>query len=117
MKAVADNITESWLCVDCGVNTAPGMPDGPTVRVQLALGGKSPQSVGSDAEVYMVKRGIWIKAGMGRDHGWCGCLCIGCLEDRLGRKLEPKDFVPDHPFNRMPGTPRLLDRRTSKWTP
>ena len=26
-----------------------------------------------------------------------GCLCIGCLEKRIGRKLKPKDF-PDHPL-------------------
>jgi hypothetical protein len=38
MKQVADNITESWLCVDCGVNTAPGVPDGPTTRAKLAQG-------------------------------------------------------------------------------
>jgi len=38
-KKVADNITESWLCVDCGVNTAPGIPDGPTTRIEMALKG------------------------------------------------------------------------------
>jgi hypothetical protein len=40
-----------------------------------------------------------------------GCLCIGCLEKRIGRRPKPKDFDPDHPFNEMPTTPRLLDRR------
>jgi hypothetical protein len=30
---------------------------------------------------------------------------------RLGRKLRPKDFLRDHPFNDWPGTPRLLKRR------
>jgi hypothetical protein len=39
-----------------------------------------------------------------------GCLCIGCLEKRIGRRLKPKDFT-DHPFNQLPGTPRLLNRR------
>jgi hypothetical protein len=40
-------------------------------------------------------------------------LCIGCLEKRLGRRLKPKDFQRDHPFNayHMPCTPRLRDRR------
>jgi hypothetical protein len=44
-----------------------------------------------------------------------GCLCIGCLEKRLGRKLRPKDFQRDHPFNRpnVPGTPRLMKREPS----
>ena len=42
-----------------------------------------------------------------------GCLCIGCLEKRIGRKLKPKDFLRGHPFNRpqLPGTKRLLERR------
>jgi len=43
--------------------------------------------------------------------GWGGCLCIGCLEKRIGRRLKPKDFLRDHPFNLMPGTQRLLERR------
>jgi len=39
-----------------------------------------------------------------------GCLCIGCLENRIGRKLKPRDFTR-HTFNDMPGTDRLLERR------
>ena len=35
-KAVQDNIVESWLCVDCGVNTAPGCLSGPELRIALA---------------------------------------------------------------------------------
>ena len=27
-----------------------------------------------------------------------GCLCVGCLEKQLGRKLKPKDFKRDHGF-------------------
>jgi hypothetical protein len=105
-----DNITESWLCIDCGVNTAPGIPDGPTMRAQLALTGKSDTSIGTDSEVYMVREFIWAKAGM---KAFGGCLCIGCLEKRLGRKLKPSDFQADHVFNerRIRGTPRLRDRR------
>jgi hypothetical protein len=30
-KKIDDAIVESWLCVDCGVNTAPGVPNGATV--------------------------------------------------------------------------------------
>ena len=42
-----------------------------------------------------------------------GCLCIGCLEKRIGRRLKPKDFLRGDPFNDdlLPGTPRLLKRR------
>ena len=41
-----------------------------------------------------------------------GCLCIGCLERRIGRKLKPKDFERNHPFNNsgLLCTERLRDR-------
>jgi hypothetical protein len=102
-----DNVTESWLCVDCGFNTAPGFPDGPTMRAQLAVTGKSDTYIDTDTEIYFVREVIWAKAGM---KTWGGCLCIGCLEKRLGRRLRRKDFRGD-PFTRFPCTPRLRDRR------
>jgi len=118
-KKVADNITESWLCVDCGVNTAPGIPDGPTTRIEMALKGTAKSRLGPDSEVYTVWPKLWKKAGM---KPWDGCLCIGCLEKRLGRKLKHSDFDPSDPFNQEPvcskGTERLLDRRRNhKWEP
>jgi hypothetical protein len=114
-----DNITESWLCVDCGVNTAPGIPDGPTLRLHLNLFGTSETRITSNSEIYVVRNRIWQQAGM-RPFG--GCLCIGCLEKRIGRKLTHKDFEPNHPFNTgkvgARGTARLLDRRRNhKWQP
>ena len=36
-----DSVTESWLCVDCGINTAPGIPDGPTTRREIEAKGES----------------------------------------------------------------------------
>jgi hypothetical protein len=62
------------------------------------------------SEVYTVRNTVWKQAGM---EGWGGCLCIGCLEKRIGRQLTPKDFDPKHAFNtdEMPGTVRLLSRR------
>jgi hypothetical protein len=38
---------------------------------------------------------------------WCegdciGMLCIACVEDRLGRQLEPADFKPNAPANELP---------------
>jgi hypothetical protein len=51
-----------------------------------------------------VRDHVWKKAGM---EPFGGCLCIGCLERRLGRKLKPKDFT-GHVFNGMPGSARLL---------
>jgi hypothetical protein len=37
------------------------------------------------SEVYTVHDAVWTAAGM---EPFGGCLCIGCLEQRLGRKLK-----------------------------
>jgi hypothetical protein len=49
------------------------------------------QTVDNWSEVYTVKPAVWKAAGMGEMDG---CLCIGCVEKRLGRALTPKDFPP-----------------------
>jgi hypothetical protein len=109
-KACKDNIVESWLCIDCGVNTHPGSPSGPEVRIDLALRGACTYAFDHCCEVYTVKRELWEKVGM---KPWGGCLCVGCLEERLGRQLRPKDFAHDDGkvWARLPCTDRLLDRR------
>jgi hypothetical protein len=68
------------------------------------------QTLDTSSEVYTVRDAIWAIAGV-KPFG--GCLCIGCLEARLGRELEPKDFLCGHEFNdpHLPGTIRLLERR------
>jgi hypothetical protein len=98
---------ESWLCVDCGRNTAPGMPDRKQVDLATAIYGKTEARFGHDTEVYTLCDEIWKKTGM---EPMGGCLCIGCVEKRIGRRLRPRDFA-DHEFNSMPGTSRLLQRR------
>lgn len=63
-------------------------------------------------EYYMVHDGIW-KAANGAI-----MLCIGCLEERLNRKLTIRDFT-DAPVNRLNfGTKsaRLIDRLTNRKT-
>jgi hypothetical protein len=45
-------------------------------------------------EYYMVHNALWLKAHPARD----GKLCIGCLEQRLGRRLKADDFT-DAPIN------------------
>jgi hypothetical protein len=108
-----DNITESWLCVDCGVNTHPGTLPGDAVRREIKAKGQHDIHVGPDSEVYMVRPAIWEKAGM---EPMGGCLCIGCIERRLGRQLRRTDFDWKHPFNDLPGTDRLMERRyTKRW--
>jgi hypothetical protein len=106
-------LPESWNCVDCGVNTAPGCLN--RAEMEKALGGgviRKQQGVeityDDRSEVYTVRDAIWKQAGM---DAMGGCVCVGCLEKRLGRNLRPKDFQRGHPFNRMPGTARLLNRR------
>src|SRR5262249_32663459 len=109
-KAVDDNVVESWLCVDCGANTAPGCLSGPEIRLALALNGEAPQSYDNRTEIYHVKDPVWEAAGM---RAWNGCLCVGCIERRLGRRLRPKDFATHdrRVFALLPSTDRLLDRR------
>jgi hypothetical protein len=45
---------------------------------------------GVPTEYYMIKDSLWRKVGM-KPNG--GCLCVGCIESRLGRKLKAKDFT------------------------
>jgi hypothetical protein len=67
------------------------------------------QQIDDKSEVYTVRDAVWQQAGMA---AMGGCLCIGCLEKRLGRQLKPKDFLRGHAFNSVPTrTPRLLKRR------
>ena len=85
-------IPESWCCVDCGAAiTNLAGKDTPVYR----------------PEAYTVRNTVWKAAGMER---MGGCLCVGCLEKRLGRRLRPKDFTR-HALNTMPGTDRLIERR------
>ena len=65
------------------------------------------QTINSWSEVYTVKPAVWKAAGM---EPMDGCLCIGCLEQRLGRTLTARDF-PSHPLNTVHGKERLLSRR------
>jgi len=111
---------ESWTCIDCGINTAPGVPTriemerryraSAAAKLLSATGEAPPLATlcpDDTWEVYTVRDAVWKAADMAP---MGGCLCIGCLEKRLGRRLKPKDF-PRHSFNNMPGTARLIERR------
>jgi hypothetical protein len=110
-------MSESYLCIDCGFDTHPGNLNRAEAEREAARqqrAGKRkwgiPVTIDSRSETYFVHNHIWKAAGM-TPGGWDGCLCIGCLERRIGRELKPHDFA-DHVFNQhYPGTPRLLERQ------
>jgi hypothetical protein len=63
-------------------------------------------------EFYMLRDAVWLAANPKGD----GMLCIGCVEERLNRRLCPADFI-DAPVNRsadplfpMANSRRLLSR-------
>jgi hypothetical protein len=101
--------SEHHNCVDCGVNTAPGLPPRELAEYLVNLDGKVPMMLTSDSEMFIVHEHIWEKAGM---EPWGGCPCVGCLERRIGRRLKPRDFVRDHPFHypELPRSERLSQR-------
>jgi hypothetical protein len=107
-KSAKGKAPESWLCVDCGINTAPGLPNRKEVELEIAIKGVAKCCYTWDAtEVYTVKDKIWKRTGLGPKDG---CLCIGCLEKRIGRRLKPKDF-DEHVLNEMPASERLCKRQ------
>jgi len=62
-----DNTCEPFICMDCSVNT-------------LHIN-----------EYYMLEDDSWYGAMSAQDPE--GMLCIGCVENRLGRNLRPADFA------------------------
>jgi hypothetical protein len=99
---------EIWACIYCGTNTAPGLLNRQQLDQALATHSDDQGVEMTIDERSAVKSTVWEAAGM---ELMGGCLCIGCLEKRLGRILTAEDFVSDHPFNSMPGTKLLLARR------
>lgn len=73
-----------FLCIDCGVDT------------------------GKICEFYFIKTELWLKIMATIK----GMLCIGCLENRLGRQLQKSDFT-DATINNprfVPKSQRLMMR-------
>jgi hypothetical protein len=83
----AGDRTDSYACVDCGMDTAPGIQSKERTEKALAAYGSIKWTVCENSEVYFVRSRVWEAANM---DGWGGCLCIGCLETRLGR--EPSGY-------------------------
>jgi hypothetical protein len=105
---------ESWRCLDCGKNTAPGALDRRQAERQAdALGNrwfrgaKLKQAVSPNHECFTVYNKVWKKTKIPQ---WGGCLCIR-LEGRIGRGLKSEDFDPHNGLNMLGGSKRLRDRR------
>src|SRR5262249_28236935 len=99
MTDLSGLVPESWLCVDCGADTAPGVPNrielGRTIASGVALDDAidaATAKIDDRSEIFTVRNAVWRAAGM---EPFGGCLCIGCLEERLARKLKAKDFPRD----------------------
>src|SRR5262245_44159141 len=110
-------VSDHHLCIDCGFNTHPGGSTKQEIAKAMweakQAGKKWSDNLrfGENTEVYIVRERVWQEAGM---EPYGGCLCIGCLEKRIGRRLRPKDFQRNHVFNQLPATERLL-RRQGRW--
>lgn len=78
----------STVCVDCGTECLP--------------------TDQRRAEWYMVTDHVWAAADMDE---FDGCLCIGCLEARIGRPLTATDFT-DVPLNDLT---RTDDHKEFSW--
>ena len=91
----------TWDCIDCGMPTLPSHNGVDCTKPHKVI-------VDDTCEVYSVRDSIWERAGSPE-----GCLCIGCLEKRLGRELRRKDFLQGAAFNHasFPCTDRLRQRR------
>jgi hypothetical protein len=80
---------DSYVCIDCGRNTFPSCPPRELAEIILKRDGEVLLQVTDECEVYFVRKSVWRKAGL-KPFG--GCLRIGCLEKRVGRRLKPKDL-------------------------
>ena len=110
-------IPDNYICVDYGMDTWPGHKT--RVEIERSMrdakaAGKRWKSVATytqETEVYYVHPHVWKASGIGF---WERVLCIGCLEKRIGRRLQPFDFMAEHAdgFNNpsLPGTRRRFER-------
>ena len=83
-------VPESWHCIDCGMNTAPGMLNRADIeKAAKALGEKwhagegITQTLDADTEIFSVRDAVWHAAGM---VPMGGCLCIRCLRNSDDRE-------------------------------
>lgn len=76
IPAMRGVIPESWACIDCRINTAPGFVNRARAEKAFAADWNNQgikQTVDEWSEVYTVKPAIWQAAGM---EPMGGCLCM-----------------------------------------
>jgi hypothetical protein len=93
--SVSRSVFRAYVCNDCPrmLHTRSAMP---------SLGG------GWSGEWFMVKARVWQE---GQRKGRGRFLCVGCLEDRIGRKLVAADFSRSAKVNFAGDKPLRLRRR------
>jgi hypothetical protein len=107
------NLTSTPLdnhCIDCGFDTHPGHDGRASVEAARQRRDFTVEYRPGENEVYIVRHEVWDASGVAPNGG---CLCIGCLETRIGRKLTPTDFPMENGLNQLPPhvyTPRLRSR-------
>lgn len=84
-KPVQHHDNPGFNCVDCDFDTFYG-------------------------EYYMVRDSVWRRAKM-KSHYNAGMLCIGCLQNRLRRKLTHRDFTPAPINSIFPDSMRLAEAK------
>jgi len=95
---IRSGIPESWHCLDCGIDTAPGCANAAETLAAFSIGEGAPMHFGEDSETYSVTDALWQQAtGMTK----AGCLCVGCLETCIGRHLTPNDFQHNNERRRV----------------
>src|SRR5262245_36576440 len=84
-------MSDHHRCIDCNVNTAPGVLTRGEIEIAFLIDPEAgaQQHVDDRSEIYIVRDNVWRKTEL---EGYGGCLCIGCLERRIGRRLKRRDF-------------------------
>jgi hypothetical protein len=107
-------IPDSYVCIDCGMDTWPGHKTRAeveqSIRADRVAGKKwrgTTMTFTNETEVYYVHPHVWKASGV---DFWSGCLCIGCLENRIGRRLLIAEHASGFNNPNLPGTKRRLER-------
>jgi hypothetical protein len=106
-------IPESWNCVDCGVNTAPGLYGRAMMEAAIAAIGVAAweregveQTYDDQTEVYTVREAIWKRPA------WIP-MAVACASAVWSSDsvAQTQGFPPGRCIHQVPTTPRLIERQ------